>query len=59
MPHSIRMQLTSDPAHIVLRGNNRDACILAVDDYRLYLDCPGRGLCNYRIELHSHVLEKP
>ena len=33
MPRKPRMYLAGIPAHIVQRGNNRDACFYSDDDY--------------------------
>jgi putative transposase len=53
MPRKTRMYLPDIPAHVVQRGNNRDACFFAEDDYRFYLDCLGRGLRRYQVQLHG------
>ena len=44
MPRKPRMYLPGIPAHIVQRGNNREPCFFAEDDYRFYLDRLGRGV---------------
>jgi len=38
MPRKPRMYLPGIPAHVVQRGNNRDACFFADEDYRYYLN---------------------
>lgn len=38
MPRRARLALPNIPFHIIQRGNNRQACFYADDDYRFYLD---------------------
>jgi putative transposase len=56
MPRRARLTLPNVPLHIIQRGNNRQACFFAEDDYRLYLDwlaeCAGKTGC----QIHSYVL---
>lgn len=47
MPRKPRMYLAGIPAHIVQRGNNRDACFFSDDDYLFYLDVLAQGLRRY------------
>ena len=56
MPRKPRMYLPDIPAHIVQRGNNREPCFFAEDDYRFYLDRLGRALKRYKVKLHAYVL---
>ncbi len=56
MPRKPRMYLPEIPAHIVQRGNNREPCFFAEDDYRFYLDRLGRALKRYRVKCHAYVL---
>ncbi|MCS3902016.1 putative transposase [Methylohalomonas lacus] len=56
MPRKPRMYLPHIPVHLVQRGNNRNACFFAEDDYHFYLDCLGRGLRRYGVQLHAYVL---
>lgn len=56
MPRRPRMYLPGIPAHIVQRGNNREPCFFAEDDYRFYLDRLGSALKRYRVQLHAYVL---
>ena len=37
MPRRPRLSLPNVPMHLIQRGNNRQACFFAVDDYRSYL----------------------
>jgi len=56
MPRKPRMYLAEIPAHIVQRGNNRDACFFSDDDYLFYLDVLGQGLRRYKVKLHAYCL---
>jgi len=56
MPRRPRMYLPDIPAHVVQRGNNRNACFYCADDYKFYLDRLGRALKRYRVKLHAYVL---
>jgi putative transposase len=56
MPRKIRMYLPGVPAHVVQRGNNRDACFFCDDDYRHYLDRLREGLSRCGVALHAYVL---
>jgi putative transposase len=48
MPRKPRMYLAGIPAHVVQRGNNRDACFFCDDDYQFYLEVLGQGLRRYQ-----------
>lgn len=37
MPRRARVMLANVPAHVIQRGNNRQACFFADDDYHVYL----------------------
>ena len=56
MPRKQRMYLPGVPAHVVQRGNNRDACFFHEDDYRYYLAVLADELKRYRVSLHAYVL---
>ena len=56
MPRKPRMYLAGVPCHVVQRGNNRDACFFADDDYRFYLDALGQACRCYGVDLHAYVL---
>jgi putative transposase len=56
MPRKPRMYLPGVPAHVIQRGNNRDACFFADDDYRVYLETLDVGLRRYDLALHAYVL---
>ena len=56
MPRKPRMYLPGVPAHIVQRGNNRDACFFSDIDYQYYLEVLGQGLRRYEVKLHAYCL---
>lgn len=56
MPRKPRMYLAGIPAHIVQRGNNRDACFYSDDDYLFYLEVLAQGLRRYHVKLHAYCL---
>lgn len=56
MPRKTRMYLPDVPAHIVQRGNNREACFFCDDDYCFYKTLLGEGLKRYGGELHAYCL---
>ena len=56
MPRRARLTLPNVPLHLIQRGNNRQACFFAEDDYRCYLRWLSEyaGRCGCRI--HAYVL---
>lgn len=38
MPRRARMYMAGMPYHVVQRGNNREACFYAIEDYQYYLE---------------------
>ena len=38
MPRRARLTIPGVPLHLIQRGNNRQACFFADEDYRFYLD---------------------
>lgn len=56
MPRKQRMYLPGVPAHVVQRGNNRNACFFHEDDYHFYLAVLADALKRYRVALHAYVL---
>ena len=56
MARKTRMYLSGVPAHIVQRGNDRQACFYCDDDYEFYLKSLGEGLRRYDVELHAYCL---
>jgi putative transposase len=56
MPRPTRLHLPGVPQHITQRGNNRQACFYAEDDYRLYLELLQTACRNHDCDLHAYVL---
>ncbi len=56
MPRKTRMYLPDVPAHIVQRGNNRDACFFCEDDFRYYKQVLAEGMERYGARLHAYCL---
>jgi len=50
------MYLAGVPAHVIQRGNNRDACFFHEDDYRFYRQCLAEACRRYGVDLHAYVL---
>jgi len=42
--------------HVTQRGNNRDACFFAEEDYRFYRDCIKQSADKYAVAVHAYVL---
>ena len=56
MPRKARMFLAGVPCHVISRGNNRDACFFAEDDYLFYLACLSDACDKYNVSVHAYVL---
>ena len=56
MPRKPGMYLPGISAHVVQRGNNRDACFLADEDCRYYLNTLAQGCQRYDVRLHAYCL---
>ena len=56
MPRKPRMYLAGVPAHVIQRGNNRDACFFRDDDYRFYCQCLADACDRYGVAVHAYVL---
>ncbi len=56
MPRPQRLNIPDIPQHITQRGNNRQACFYAEDDYRLYLDFLGVACRTHDCSLHAYCL---
>ena len=51
-----RIALPSIPQHVIQRGNNRQACFYADDDYHYYLECLSAAIRKYQVSIHAYVL---
>ena len=49
MPRKTRMYLPGVPCHVIQRGNNREACFFAQQDYLFYLGCLGDACYRYHV----------
>jgi putative transposase len=56
MPRKARMYMAGMPCHIIPRGNNRDACFYADQDYQFYIDCMQDACERYHVAVHAYVL---
>ncbi len=56
MPRRSRLQVAGLPVHIIQRGNNRQACFFADDDYLFFLDHLAQIAKRFRCALHAYVL---
>jgi len=56
MPRRPRLVLPGTPLHIIQRGNNRQACFYADDDYQLYLQWLEEYADKYGCLVHAYVL---
>lgn len=56
MPRRARLTLPNVPMHIIQRGNNRQACFFADDDYRFYLDWLKDYAGKTGCRMHAYVL---
>lgn len=56
MPRPARLNLPDIPQHITQRGNNRQVCFYADDDYRLYMELLHAACRAHGCNLHAYVL---
>ena len=56
MPRRTRLNLSNLPLHVIQRGNNRQACFFAEEDYRFYLHWLGKGAEKHGCDIHAYVL---
>ncbi|WP_430229417.1 transposase [Nitrosomonas communis] len=56
MPRRARLTLPNVPLHLIQRGNNRQACFFAEEDYRLYLDWLTEYASKTGCNVHAYVL---
>jgi putative transposase len=56
MPRRARLALPNIPLHIIQRGNNRQACFFADEDYRFYLDWLREHADKTGCQVHAYVL---
>ncbi len=56
MPRRPRIVLAGVPLHLIQRGNNRQACFFADDDYRVYLGWLKKYARKVSSTVHAYVL---
>ncbi|WP_153111496.1 transposase [Propionivibrio limicola] len=56
MPRRARLTLPNVPMHVIQRGNNRQACFFADEDYRFYLDWLKEYASKTGCRIHAYVL---
>ncbi len=56
MPRRPRVTLPNTPLHIIQRGNNRQACFIAEEDYCFYLDWLKEYAGKTGCSIHAYVL---
>ena len=56
MPRRARLTLPNVPMHLIQRGNNRQACFYADEDYRFYLDWLGEYAGKTGCLIHAYAL---
>lgn len=56
MPRKPRFYLPEVPAHVIQRGNNRQAVFFSDDDYHAYLGWLEEGAARHRCTIHAYVL---
>lgn len=56
MPRRARLMLPGVPLHLIQRGNNRQACFFADDDYRFYLEWLHEYADKSGCQIHAYVL---
>ena len=56
MPRRARISLPNVPLHLIQRGNNRQACFFADEDYLFYLDWLGDSAAKAGCIIHAYAL---
>ena len=56
MPRRPRLSLPDVPLHLIQRGNNRQTCFVADEDYRFYLDWLKQYADKVGCRIHAYVL---
>lgn len=56
MPRPIRLLLPDVPAHIIQRGNDKQACFFTERDYIVYLDKLHEFCQKFSVSVHAYVL---
>ena len=56
MPRKPRFYLPGIPAHVIQRGNNRQAVFFSDNDYAVFLDWLRAGAVEHGCAVHAYVL---
>jgi putative transposase len=56
MARKPRIDLPDVPQHIVQRGNDRQACFFAQEDYEAYLVALREAMLKYGVAIHAYCL---
>lgn len=56
MPRRSRLLMPGVPLHVIQRGNNRQACFVADEDYRFYLEWLSEYAVREAVQIHAYVL---
>lgn len=56
MARKPRFNLVGLPQHVIQRGNNREPCFFAEQDYRYYLNCLKEVAEKFGCQIHAYVL---
>jgi len=56
MPRRPRIVMPNMPQHLIQRGNNRQVCFYADEDYLLYLDWLANYATKFKCQIHAYVL---
>jgi putative transposase len=56
MPRKPRFNLVGIPQHVIQRGNNREPCFFAEEDYRRYLDDLSESASKFHCRFHAYIL---
>ncbi|MFN2338941.1 MAG: transposase, partial [Gammaproteobacteria bacterium] len=56
MARKPRFNLPGVPQHVIQRGNNREPCFFAEEDYRYYLEHLGKAAGKAECAIHAYVL---
>jgi putative transposase len=56
MPRKPRFNLVGIPQHVIQRGNNREPCFYAEEDYRRYLNDLQESAVKFDCPIHAYVL---
>lgn len=56
MPRKPRFNLVGVPQHVIQRGNNREPCFYAEEDYQRYLSDLQKSATKFNCRIHAYIL---